>query len=326
MKLDSLNSKGKFSLNSEKDISYSNAKGGTELMRDMLFKYVPNDILNKFNIISTRVRTLSQDKPNILWIHDTWDDPECSHLFNANLRKRFAKIIFVSDYQFLTFHNNQKISYDESFVIKNAIEPIPKYNKPTNVINLIYHTTPHRGLELLVPIFNKLYEEFGDKIHLDVYSSFKIYGWAERDKQYEELFDKCKTHPGITYHGAVSNDVVRQALQKAHIFAYPSIWPETSCIAALEAMSARCLVVCSSFGALPETTANFGVMYPYTENVNLHANRFYNTLRQSIENYRMEATQNMLNWQKSYVDSFHNWEVRGEKWRTILNGILKKHL
>jgi hypothetical protein len=36
-------------------------------------------------------------------------------------------------------------------------------------IKLIYHTTPHRGLQILVPVFEKLCE-WHDDIELDVFS------------------------------------------------------------------------------------------------------------------------------------------------------------
>ena len=94
-----------------------------------------------------------------------------------------------------------------------------------------------------------------DNVHLDVFSSFNAYGWAERDEPYQELFDKIEAHPQMTYHGFKPNNIVRNALQKAHIFAYPSIWMETSCIALMEAMSAGLMCVHPNLAALPETAA-----------------------------------------------------------------------
>ena len=91
---------------------------------------------------------------------------------------------------------------------------------------------------------------YKDKIHFDVYSSFEAYGWKERDKPYEEVFKTIREHDGMTYHGFKPNDVVRKALSEAHIFAYPSIWVETSCISAIEAMSAGVQIVCPNLGAL----------------------------------------------------------------------------
>lgn len=319
------NETGVFSINTTPtvDPEFSRAKGGTELMKEKLYEYVPHELLNQFNIISTRVRHIDNDKPNILWMHDTWDDPENEHLSSSTLRKRFKKIVFVSNYQFQTFHLKHGITYDESAIIKNAIVPIPLVQKSKDVIKLIYHTTPHRGLRLLLPVYDKLYEEYGDKIHLDVYSSFQIYGWKERDKEFEDVFEFCKEHPGITYHGTVSNDKIREALQQAHIFAFPSIWPETFCIAAVEAMSAGCMVVCPNYAALPEITSNFAVMYPYSENMQTHANRFYGSLKQAIENYNMKSSQDMIRFQKSYIDSFYNWDIRSAQWSSFLKVMLK---
>ena len=60
--------------------------------------------------------------------------------------------------------------------MKNAIDPIPYAEKPKDRINLIYHTTPHRGLNIAVAAMKELAKLHGDKIHLDVYSSFEAYG------------------------------------------------------------------------------------------------------------------------------------------------------
>ena len=75
------------------------------------------------------------------------------------------------------------VPYSESIILRNAIDPIEVGEKPKDTIRLIYHSTPHRGLELLVPVFEKLCETHDD-IELDVYSSFKIYGWEERSEEH----------------------------------------------------------------------------------------------------------------------------------------------
>jgi hypothetical protein len=53
-----------------------NARGGTELMQERLHKSIPEQLLNKFQIIPSRVRELDPDKKKILWLHDLPHDPE----------------------------------------------------------------------------------------------------------------------------------------------------------------------------------------------------------------------------------------------------------
>ena len=300
-----------------------NARGGTELMQERLHKSIPEQLLNKFQIIPSRVRELDPDKKKILWLHDLPHDPESEHLKDPELRKRFSKIVAVSDWQMQMYNIISGVPYAESFVIKNAIDPIPVEKKEYNgTVNLIYHTTPHRGLEILIPVFEEL-SRIHDNIHLDVYSSFSIYGWEERDKQYKQLFDRCRNHPKITYHGAVTNEEIRQALVKSHIFAYPSIWPETSCLAAIEAMSAMNLVVCPNFAALAETCSNFAMMYQFNENKNLHAVQFAHTLDIAIKTVIQNrgTTYPYLDFQKQYFDYFYSWDKRKGEWLALLNSL-----
>lgn len=300
-----------------------NSRGGTELMQERLHRSIPEELLNKFQIIPSRVRELDPDKKKILWLHDLPHDPESEHLKDPELRKRFSKIVAVSDWQMQMYNIISGVPYAESFVIKNAIDPIPVEKKEYNgTVNLIYHTTPHRGLEILIPVFEEL-SRIHDNIHLDVYSSFSIYGWEERDKQYQQLFDRCRAHPKITYHGAVPNEEIRQALVKSHIFAYPSIWPETSCLAAIEAMSAMNLVVCPNFAALAETCSNFAMMYQFNENKNLHAVQFAHTLDIAIKTVIQNrgTTYPYLDFQKQYFDYFYSWDKRKGEWLALLNSL-----
>lgn len=302
-----------------------NAMGGTELMMKWLRENVDHSLLDHFQIIPTRVRAL-EDKPRVLWTHDTADDPECRHLAQPENREKFAKMVCVSDWQKEHFQRHLGIPPSFISVMKNAIYPIDLtgVDKPTDKIKLIYHTTPHRGLGILFHVFRKLAEQYDD-IELDVYSSFKIYGWEQRDKEFEDLFNACKEHPRINYYGTVSNDEVREALKRAHVFAYPSIWPETSCISLIEAMSAKCYCVYPNFAALPETGAGFGLCYPYHEDVNEHVRTFYHALDAILINIRNGRIHpNYYELQKVYFDTMYGWNNRARDWESFLRYMIEK--
>lgn len=306
------------------DGTWNKAQGGTELMNKALYERVDNSLLEQFNIIKSRVRHVDPNKQNILWLHDLWSDPEAQHLKDEDSRARFDRLVFVSNWQLQTYNLALGVPYHESIVLKNAIDPIPLNDKPKDQIRLIYHTTPHRGLQILVPVMQELAKIHGDNIHLDIYSSFAAYGWEERDEPYMDLFDIAREHPNMTYHGFQPNDVVRKALQESHIYAYPSIWQETSAISVIEAMSAGCEVVCPNLAALPETTAGFATMYQYSEDINFHANVFVNQLHQAILHHREENQQRKLLFAKNYIDNFYNWDVRAAEWTGLLQALSKK--
>lgn len=299
-----------------------NAMGGTELMQLGLTSRLPKELLDGFQIIASRVRDLDPNRKRLFWCHDLAEDPEVRFLSEPKGRAKFEKLVFVSDWQFTCYNKVLGVQYSDSVVLKNAIEPIEVHTKSTDgPIRLIYHTTPHRGLDVLLTAYEVLSKKWGDRVHLDVYSSFRIYGWQSRDADYEKLFDFCRGHPHITYHGSVPNSEIREALKSSHIFAYPSTWQETSCIAAMEAMSAGCAVVHSSLGALPETLANFGVMYPYHEDKTTHANTFLNVLDNAIQHIHNEHIVNFLQFQKTYADTFYSWERRAHEWKLFLESL-----
>ena len=221
------------------------------------------------------------------------------------------------------FNKYLGVPYHRSSVLENAIEPIEYKVKPSRtdgIIRIIYHTTPHRGLELLVPVFEKLCEKH-DNIQLDVYSSFKIYGWGERDAQYEALFERCKNHPKINYHGSVPNAEIRAALQDADIFAYPNIWVESSCISLIEAMSAGVICIHPNYGALYDTSGALTRMYGWHEDVNEHAGSHLAILDETIEDVKAGRHIDEANYVKAYTDLRFNWKRRAYQWQALLESL-----
>jgi UDP-glucose:(glucosyl)LPS alpha-1,2-glucosyltransferase len=184
---------------------------------------------------------------------------------------------------------------------------------------LIYHPTPHRGLEILVPVFEQVCDEYN--LWLDVYSSFDLYARPEANKPYEPLFERCRDHSRIGYHGSQPHDVVRDAVARADVFTYPSIWRETSCMSAMEAMSAGCMVVAPTYGALAETLGCFAWSYDFTEDTVIHADRFKAALEDALAVRDGDDTVERVAMQKAYADRFYSWDRRIDEWVRYLEGV-----
>lgn len=298
--------------------------GGTELLKNKLLRDCDPELLKHFQI-SNPLNTLTDEtKENkILWFHDT---PKTTHsnILLSGEWKKYDKLVFVSYWQQEMFNIFCKIPFSQGMVIRNAIEPIINHSKPDDdIIRLIYTSTPHRGLYILYTVFKKLSEEFNN-IELDVYSSFSLYNKPELDKKFTNLFSKLDAHPKINNHKTKSNDEIRDALTRADIFVYPSIWQETSCLCLIEAMSARCVSVHSSLAALPETSMGLTNMYAYEENLNVHAEKFYQALKNSILTLHDDKTKVRLKNIKTIIDVSHNWNTQKGEWNKLMKDILNK--
>lgn len=301
-----------------------NSNGGTELLCRRLEADLPKELLDEVQIVPSRLYgELDETKVRILYLHDLPNDPESQKILSNQGWKKFHKLVFVSNWQMQQYIMMYQIPWSHCLVIQNSIDPIqrntPAFSKDGHP-KFIYHTTPHRGLDIVYPVFDKLSQEYPG-IHLSVYSSFKAYGWDERDAHYKELFDKIDDHPAMSYYGFQPNDVVRKALADSDVFIYPSIWPETSCLALMEAMSAGVLCIHPNLAALYETAANWTMMYQFHEDKEKHAGLLYNVVNGFLGSYKemfITQTQN----QKSYADIFYNRKFRKHQWEDLIRSLL----
>lgn len=298
-----------------------NSFGGTEQLTRRLADEIDTDLLSEFQIVSSRVRDLQDDKIRVFWAHDLPKDPESEFLLDKQEQAKFHKFVFVSNWQMQGYIDRYDLPWSKCVVLQNAIDPIEPHQKPSDQLNLIYTSTPHRGLNILVPVFDKLCEKH-DNIHLHVFSSFKLYGWEQRDLPYQELFEFIDKHDSMTYHGTQPNDVIRSTLQQSHIFAYPSTWPETSCLCLMEAMSAGLACAHSNYGALYETAANWTHMYQYHEDPNIHARIFYGVLDTMIDQYHTPSFLERIETTKQYANVFYSWQFRAREWSNLLQSLL----
>jgi len=313
----------------ENEIS-KNAFGGTEIAKRSLGALLDPTLLDPVQIICSRVRELDPTKIRVLWLHDLPEDPESAKLQQAHYRDQFHHTVFISHWQYERYRLMHGIPYKHSHsILETAIEPAPHAEKTKIVpepIRLVYTSTPQRGLELLLPVFDALTKVYPN-IHLDVFSSFKIYGWEERDKQFESLYDFCRNHPKISYYGFVPNAALKENLQSSHIFAYPSIWPETSCRAMLEAMSARLLCVHPNYAGLSDTSGHMNLMYQGDDDQQTHMQIFYGALEAAIRRCQNRTPQfeNHLDAVKNYVDMRFGMQTIVPQWNGLLRNLIEMY-
>ena len=299
----------------------SDCFGGSENQLRLLLKYLPDECFKDINLIlnNTNQDLLDKDRINVLWMQHFVNQEEAKNMKSKSYVESLDYIIFNSNWNFEKYQYQYKIPESKSLVIRNAIENINIHEKPKDKINLIYHTTPWRGLEHLLKVFKNLNLK---NVELNVCSSTIIYGKkfdSVLGKTYESIFNECKNTKNVNYFGFLDNKKIIQMLKKMHIFAHPSIWPETSCIAAIESMAAGCEVVTTNLGALPETCSSFGTFINFDRNFDNLEKKYREVLLNSIENFWSDKNQNKLKLQRETINATYSWDVRSVEWKKFFN-------
>ena len=300
--------------------------GGTELILANLQAALP-ELTSEVQIIMSRPQNyVLEDKPRILWLQDLPEDPASACLRDPSYRTQFNRIVFASHWQEQRYNLFLGIPYNEGVVIKNAVpwraHTLPK-PKVDGKLKFIYTSTPHRGLPILAAAAEMLAGVRQDW-ELHVYSSLNIYGWHEQDKQFQPLYDALQKIPQVVYHGSQPNNVVRDALDSAHVFVYPSVYLETSCMAIQEAMMAGCLAITSNYGALTETCGEWAWMFPFDERPEQMVEHTAHLMLRALERYDDEHLQSTLAVQSGYYQQYYSFESRVPRWQQLLETVIKE--
>jgi UDP-glucose:(glucosyl)LPS alpha-1,2-glucosyltransferase len=305
----------------KRPVAFKDSFGGSENQFRSILKHLPDESFKDINLILNNAQhdLIEKDKINVLWMHHFVNQDEAKNLGSKDFVDKLDWIIFNSNWNFEKYVYQFKIPEGKSLVIKNAIEKIDYEKKPKDKISLIYHTTPWRGLIHLLKIFKNLNLQ---NVELNVCSSTIIYGKkfdSTLGKSYEKLFDECKNTKNINYFGFLDNKKIIELLKKMHIFTHPSIWPETSCISAIESMAAGCEVITTNLGALYETCAPFGTFVNFDRNFENLEKRYSKVLLKSIKNYWSDENQHKLKLQSDTINATYSWDVRAEEWKNFFN-------
>lgn len=175
----------------------------------------------------------------------------------------------------------------------------------------VYTSTPYRGLRLIPDVMDRINQDRieAEKIRLEVYSGMAVY--QGDDAPYEGIYNSLR-RDDIAHGGNVSQMELAKRMKAASYMIYPCIFPETFCIAVLEAMAAGCRIVTTDAGALPETLHNFGNIVQERDADNI----IYDMV--NTFDFNLFESDRTIWLQVQYVNKECTWAKRAQSWNELL--------
>ena len=306
-----------------------NPRGATEIQMEMLHKHVPKELLDQVQICTSVPGKVPIDpnKVNILWQKNSWDQPNLQEFFGNKARhKEYDWYVFNSHWNYEKFRYFFDIPTDRSVVIKNGTDNFPKRKiyKKGEPIKILHHNTPWRGLNVVLRAMQEIKDP---NITLDVYSSTQVYGdqfKQQNDDQFKPLYEQAKQLPNVNYIGYKPNEYILEHMTDYDLYVYPSIFEETSCVSALEALAAGVHVITNNFGALYETCAEWPVYVSYNTNYETMAKDTASAIEVAASYLHEDYIQEHLEEQQKLYKRFYNWQKKGMEWTNFLKGAISE--
>ena len=282
-------------------------------------KHHPNVDMNNFDVVISNAPVQLNFKRKfkyIFWSHLAHFDAAIKTLLLPDVFQQIDCIVYVSDWQRREFEK-QFGKAKQPVVIGNGLTPSFE-NMFSSVDDLaikdpasaVYTSTPYRGLRLLPAIMKQL-----SGMRLDAYTGLVVY--QNKDNCYDGLYQSVTSNV-ITLHGNVSQIELASRLKNASTFIYPCVFPETYCIAALEAMAAGLHVVTTNTGALPNTLHGFGVM---AREEDTDEDTLVERMVTAVNYARYAISADDLFKQVQYANDCCTWRERAKQWDSLFEAL-----
>jgi glycosyltransferase involved in cell wall biosynthesis len=272
----------------------------------------------------------STSKPIIAWMHESTFNPELVPALDA-----FNGIAFVSEWQKRINQPFTKPHWRQA-VLRNAMNPrAVDLFAPTDTITsfktqppiLLYAGATPRGAFHMPPALDALrpkLQNFSTEIYCDCSPSTD-------PKSNAEYIAWMRSLPNVAHVGMVGQSELMQKMKRATAMIAPNPWPETSCIALIEAMAAGLTVVTTNRAVLPETAAGFArhvpiedVDHPTRFDMPMPYAEFANEIVVALSDWGQDITitEEHLQKQIAYFKANYQWSQRVAPWVEFIKGFL----
>jgi len=304
-------------------------RGATEIQMEMLEKHVPKELLDQVQICTSIPGKVPIDpnKINILWQKNSYDQPNLAPWFtDKSNHKQYDWYVFNSHWNYEKFRYFFDVPTDRCVVIKNGTNNFPKRKiyKKGDPVKILHHNTPWRGLNVLLRAMQEVKDP---NITLDVYSSCEVYGndfKKQNDEQFKPLYEQAEKLTNVNYIGYKPNEYILEHITDYDLYVYPSIFEETSCVSAMEALAAGVHVITNNYGALYETCSEWPVYVNYSDNYETMARDTAEAIKVAASYLHESFIQQHLDEQQKFYKRFYNWGKKGIEWKSFLTGVVNE--
>lgn len=229
----------------------------------------------------------------ILWVHDL-----------GNQVLQGDKIVFLSQYHISQYPIDGEAA-KKCFVVGNGVNLgdflgyKPLEERDGNV--MLWTSNPDRGLHVAGRILQELRQRWPE-LTLHLFGRAAVYGWGQEAEL--PYYPRDEDRDGIVLHEPVSKAALAQVLKTAWCLFYPTTWPETYCIATLEAQAAGTPVIAAPYGALTETVKGGILTYDF---------------EQAIEQLQNPDVWNQLSNEGRKYAAGCDWLTRAQQWEELFN-------
>jgi glycosyltransferase involved in cell wall biosynthesis len=297
----------------------------------------PGAFLNGFDVVIVVSGTLGTymrqtervTTKMVLWAHMAHDQTAMQGLRDPVERGAWDGFAFVSEWQRDHACRSFGLKPEKTAILRNAVGPsfldqpieTPWFQSGAPP-RLVYTTTPFRGLTHLLAAFPRIRATVPD-VTLSVFSSMKVYQYADGTDPFENLYKAAGSMDGVEYRGSVDQPRLAAELSDAAALAYPSIFAETSCIVAMEAMAIGADVLATDEGALPETLSGFGRTTKLLKNQAAFTESYARLVIDALSEMQAEpeAAAQQRDARIEFIRSTCRWDRRAEEWETYLSAI-----
>jgi len=233
-------------------------------------------------------------KAIFFWSHDMPQGP---------INVRAHRIVFLTMTQLYAHHADP----GACFLIGDGVEMSMFDNLgelERNPNKVIWAANPDRGLPLACRIFQQARKRWPD-LELHVYGRSSVYGWTPETET--PFLPRPEEMENVFMHDPLPRYALAKELKTAWAYFYPTWWPETYCMATLEAQAAGTPVICSPYAALTETVKGGILSYD-----------FINAFSQLRNKRRWEKLSKAgVEWARE-----NTWKHRAQEWITAAKTII----